>query len=53
MLNQKRVVIENVLPQLNDGAFFIKRVAGQKVTVTADIMSDGHDVMEAVVQFKQ
>ena len=52
MLNQKRVIIENVLPQLDHGAFFIKRITGQKVTVTADIISDGHDVMEAVVQFK-
>lgn len=52
MLNQKRVVIENVLPQLDNGAFFIKRIVGQKVNVTADILSDGHDVMEAVVQYK-
>jgi starch synthase (maltosyl-transferring) len=52
MLNQKRVIIENVLPQLDNGAFFIKRILGQKVVVTADIISDGHDVMEAIVQFK-
>ncbi|MEC4005779.1 alpha-1,4-glucan--maltose-1-phosphate maltosyltransferase [Flavobacterium sp. SUN052] len=52
MLNQKRVIIENVLPQLDNGAFFIKRIVGQKVLVSADIISDGHDVMEAVVQFK-
>lgn len=52
MLNQKRVVIENVLPQLDNGAFFIKRIVGQKVIVIADIISDGHDVMEAIVQFK-
>ena len=52
MLNQKRVVIENVLPQLDNGQFFIKRIVGQIVNVTADVFSDGHDVMEAVVQFK-
>ncbi len=52
MLNQKRVIIENILPQLDNGAFFIKRIVGQKVIVTADIISDGHDVMEAIVQFK-
>ena len=52
MLNQKLVIIENVLLQLDHGAFFIKRITGQKVTVTADIFSDGHDVMETVVQFK-
>jgi starch synthase (maltosyl-transferring) len=52
MQNQKRVIIENVLPQLDNGAFFIKRIVGQKVTVTTDIISDGHDVMQAVVQYK-
>ena len=53
MLNQKRVVIENVLPQLGNGAFFIKRIVGQNVVVSADVISDDHDVMQAVVQFKQ
>ena len=28
MQNQKRVIIENVLPQLDNGAFFIKRIVG-------------------------
>ncbi len=52
MQNQSRIVIENVLPQLDNGAFYIKRIIGQKVNVTADVLADGHDVMEAVVQFK-
>ena len=52
MPDQRRVHIENVQPQLNNGEFFIKRVTGQKVTVTADILSDGHDVMEAVVKYR-
>jgi starch synthase (maltosyl-transferring) len=52
MQNQKRVIIENVLPQLDNGAFFIKRIVGQSIRVTADIISDGHDVMQAVVQYK-
>jgi starch synthase (maltosyl-transferring) len=52
MLNQKRVVIENVLPQLNSGAFFIKRIVGQNIIVSADILSDGHDIMKAAVHFK-
>jgi starch synthase (maltosyl-transferring) len=52
MQNQRRVIIENVLPQLDHGAFFIKRIVGQQVSVTADIISDGHDVMQAVVQYK-
>ena len=52
MQNQTRIVIENVLPQLDNGAFFIKRIIGQKIYVTADVLADGHDVMEAVVQYK-
>ena len=52
MQNQRRVIIENVLPQLDNGAFFIKRIVGQSVTVSADVLSDGHDVMRAVVKFK-
>ncbi len=52
MLSQKRVIIENVLPQIDNGDFFIKRIIGQKVAITADVISDGHDVMEAAVLFK-
>lgn len=37
MQNQTRIVIENVNPQLDSGAFFIKRIIGQKVIVTANV----------------
>ena len=52
MQNQTRIVIENVMPQLDSGAFYIKRITGQTVTVTADVFSDGHDVIECCVKFK-
>jgi len=52
MQNQTRIIIENVMPQLDSGAFFIKRITGQAVTVTADVFSDGHDVVECCVRFK-
>lgn len=52
MQNQTRIIIENVLPQLNGGTFYIKRIIGQKVTVTADVFSDGHDVIACCVKFK-
>ncbi|WP_298221693.1 alpha-1,4-glucan--maltose-1-phosphate maltosyltransferase [Flavobacterium sp.] len=52
MQRQTRIVIENVLPQLDGGAFAIKRIINQKVTVTADVFSDGHDVIECQVQYK-
>nr|WP_315154136.1 alpha-1,4-glucan--maltose-1-phosphate maltosyltransferase [uncultured Flavobacterium sp.] len=52
MQNQTRIIIENVLPQLNSGSFAIKRIVGQKVIVTAEVFSDGHDVVESCVKFK-
>ena len=52
MQNQTRIIIENISPQLNGGAFAIKRVVGQKVKITADVFSDGHDIIECCVKFK-
>jgi len=52
MQNQTRIIIENVLPQLDGGSFYIKRIINQKVIVTAAVFSDGHDVVESCVKFK-
>ena len=52
MQNQTRIVIENVLPQLDGGINPIKRVVNQNVNVTADVFSDGHDVIECCVKYK-
>lgn len=52
MQNQTRIVIENVLPQIDGGFYFIKRIVGQTIKVTADVFSDGHDVVESCVKFK-
>lgn len=52
MFNQKRVIIENVTPQVDNGTFPIKRITGQKIKITADVLADGHDVLEAAVHFK-
>lgn len=40
---RSRVVIENVTPEIDSGRFAIKRVAGETVTVEADVFADGHD----------
>ncbi len=48
-----RVIIEAVEPQIDCGRFPIKRTAGQKVVVMADIYKEGHDVLAAVVKFRQ
>lgn len=50
---RKRVVIENVLPEINAGRFPIKRAAGENVIVSADIFADGHDVISAVILYKK
>jgi len=52
MQNQRRVVIENIYPELNNGEFYIKRVVNEIVTVSADVLVDGHDIIAAAVLFK-
>jgi starch synthase (maltosyl-transferring) len=50
---QRRVVVEAVRPQVDAGRFPIKRVAGERVTVTADIFVDGHDALAAVLLYRR
>jgi starch synthase (maltosyl-transferring) len=50
---RKRVVIENVKPEIEGGAFPAKRVKGEKVVVTADIFSDGHDSLFARLLYRR
>lgn len=47
-----RVVIENVQPQVDSGAFPAKAIINDSFTVTADIFADGHDVLSAVLQYR-
>jgi starch synthase (maltosyl-transferring) len=49
---RKRVVIENVKPEIDHGAFPAKRVVGEKVVVSADIFSDGHDSLSANLLYR-
>ncbi|MCY1078408.1 alpha-1,4-glucan--maltose-1-phosphate maltosyltransferase [Archangium lansingense] len=46
-------VIENVRPQLDAGRWPVKRVEGETLTVKADIYKEGHDVLVAVVRWRQ
>ena len=52
MQNRKRVVIDDVSPQINGGEFFIKRVVNEIVIVNAHVLGDGHDVIAASVLYK-
>jgi starch synthase (maltosyl-transferring) len=40
---RKRVVIEGVDPEIDAGRYPIKRIAGDLVSVEADVFADGHD----------
>src|SRR5882724_6241583 len=47
-----RVAIEHIQPALDCGRFPIKRIVGQTIVVTADVFSDGHDVVSATLRYR-
>jgi starch synthase (maltosyl-transferring) len=47
-----RVVIEGVSPEIDAGRFAIKRTIGESVVVEADIFTDGHDAISAVLLYR-
>ncbi len=49
---QRTVIIENVKPAVDGGRFASKRVVGEEVVVTADIFTDGHDMLQAVLKHR-
>ena len=48
-LAEDRLVIESVDPQIDGGRFAAKCVAGVPMTISADVFSDGHEVIGAAV----
>jgi starch synthase (maltosyl-transferring) len=46
---RSRVIIEAASPEVDGGTFPAKRVIGDVVTAEADIFTDGHDLISAVV----
>ncbi|MDQ4078757.1 MAG: alpha-1,4-glucan--maltose-1-phosphate maltosyltransferase [Chloroflexota bacterium] len=50
---RKRVVIENVYPEINCGEFPIKRTVGEKVVVEADIFVEGHDTPSGALLYRK
>jgi starch synthase (maltosyl-transferring) len=51
-LKAPRVAIERLSPCIDGGAFPIKRVVGQTITVDVDAFTDGHDIMAAELLWK-
>jgi starch synthase (maltosyl-transferring) len=47
-----RVAIEAIEPAVDGGRFAVKRLAGERVTVAADIFADGHGKIAAVLQWR-
>jgi starch synthase (maltosyl-transferring) len=47
-----RVVIENITPRIDCGRFPIKRTIGESVVVEADVFTDGHDQVAAVMMYR-
>lgn len=48
-----RVAIEAVVPQIDNGRFAITRTPGEHVMVSADIFADGHDIVDATLQYRK
>jgi starch synthase (maltosyl-transferring) len=49
---RKRVIIESVAPEIDAGQFPIKRIVGDTVVVEADVLTDGHDAISVVLQYR-
>jgi len=49
---RRRAVIEGVYPEIDCGRYPIKRVVGEEVNVEADIFTDGHDALSAMLLFR-
>src|SRR2546425_9121181 len=47
--DRRRVVIDHVKPEIDGGRFPIKRTLGERVVVEADIFTDGHEALSAVL----
>jgi starch synthase (maltosyl-transferring) len=47
-----RIAIEAIAPAVPDGDFPVKRVVGETVTVSADIIADGHEVLAAALLWR-
>jgi starch synthase (maltosyl-transferring) len=49
---RRRVVVEQVLPEVDAGRFAIKRTVGETVRVIAHVHADGHDVLAVRLQHR-
>ena len=52
MYTRNRVLIERVTPIVDDGSYCAKRVINDLLRVEADLVSDGHDIINGDLKFK-
>jgi starch synthase (maltosyl-transferring) len=50
---RNRVIVEEVRPEIDGGAFAVKRLAGDTLTVEADVFADGHDLVAAELLYRR
>src|SRR3982750_4967582 len=49
----RRVIVEGVTPQVDEGRYPAKRTAGEEVVVEADVYADGHDIVSAMLLWRK
>ena len=49
----KRVVVEAVTPDVDEGRYPAKRTVGEDLVVEADVYADGHDVLAAMLLWRR
>src|SRR5581483_6495824 len=50
---RRRVVIEGIAPEVDGGRFPAKRTVGDMVRVEADVFTDGHDAVAAMLLYRK
>lgn len=51
-MKTRRVVVANVTPEVDHGRYPAKYVVGEEVVIEADLFTDGHDEISAVVRYR-
>jgi starch synthase (maltosyl-transferring) len=49
----QRFFIEDVYPSVDGGRFAVKRIAGERIDVWADILREGHDIIAATLRWRR
>ncbi|HZS82887.1 MAG TPA: maltotransferase domain-containing protein [Stellaceae bacterium] len=49
---EARIVIEAVEPLIDNGRYPVKRIVGESLEMTADILRDGHDKLAALLRYR-